>query len=225
MRRLTAPVRYHLIMKSFLLIILASIVIGCSQNQNDTKNEIVREAHSEYKPDPESIELNNKAIEITMNHRDDSIKVDSAILLLDKATELDSQYLMGYVNKVQFLLIKQDLPRLLETNKKISELRPKQPSWIIQRALILELSGAIDKANTEYKRGINAYEQIMDSAANPSWEFELEYAQSLVVANNYDKAQEIIYSLKKEYPDLDIWEVFELQTKDELLRFMNEERP
>ena len=160
-----------------------------------------------------------------MFHRNDSIKVDSAILLLDQATELDSLYFLGYANKVQFLIIKQDLPRLLETNKRLRELRPDQPNWTIQRALILELSGDIDKANTEYKKGIKEYEQIMDSEANLSWEFELEFAQSLVIANNYDKAQKVINRLRDENPDLETWEAFELQTKDELLKLMNEKRP
>ena len=212
-------------MKNFLLITLVSIAVSCSQKSNDTKSEIEQEPQTEYKPNPEAIELNNKALEITMFHRDDLIKVDSAILLLDKVTELDSLYFLGYANNVQVLMIKQDFPRLLETNKRMRELRPNQPSWIIQRALILELSGDINKANTEYKKGIKEYEQIIDSEASLSWEFELEYAQSLVMANNYDKAQKIIDGLKEENPNLEIWEAFELQTKDELLKLMIEKRP
>lgn len=212
-------------MKYLILIVLASIAISCSQNQNDTKNEIKRETLFEYKPNPESIELNNKALEITMFHREDSIKVDSAILLLDKATELDSLFFLGYCSKVQFLMIKKDFPRLLENNKRIRELRPNQPNWIIQRALILELSGEIEKANTEYKKGISEYEQIMDSERNLSWEFELEFAQNLVMANNYDKAQKIVNRLKKENPNLEILKAFQLQKKDELLKLMNEKRP
>jgi len=212
-------------MNKILFLILASIAISCGQEQSDTQGKIEKESRSEYKPNPESIELNNKALEISMFHRDDSLKVDSAIILLDKATEIDSLYFLGYANKIQFLMIKQDFPRLLETNKRIRELRPNQPNWIIQRALILELSGEIDKANTEYKKGINEYEQIMNSESDLSWEFELEFAQSLVMANHYDKAQEIINKLKKENPDLEIWNAFELQTKSELLKLMNEKRP
>jgi tetratricopeptide (TPR) repeat protein len=212
-------------MNKILFIILASIAFSCDQTQSDAQGKIEKESQSDYKPNPESIELNKKALEITMFHRDVLIKVDSAILLLNKATEIDSLYFLGYANKIQFLLIKQDFPRLLETNERIRELRPKQPNWIIQRALILELSGEIDEANTEYKKGIIEYEEIMDSEKNLSWEFELEFAQSLVMANNYDKALEIINRLKKENPDLEIWEAFELQTKDELLRLMNQKRP
>ncbi len=211
-------------MNKILFLILASIAFSCDQEQNDAQGKIEKESQSDYKPNAESIELNNKALEITMFHRDDSIKVDSAILLLDKATEIDSLYFLGYSNKIQFLMIKQDYPRLLETNKRIKELRPNQPNWIIQRALIFELSGEIDKANSEYKKGINEYEQIMDSEAELSWEFELEFAQSLVMANHYDKAQEIINKLKKENPDLEIWKAFELQTKNELLKMMNKKK-
>lgn len=208
-------------MKNFLLITLVSIAVSCSQNTIDTKSEIEQEFQAEYKPNSEAIELNNKALEITMFHRDDLIKIDSAILLLNKATELDSLYFFGYSNKIQFLMIKKDFSRLLETNQRIQELRPNQPNWIIQRAMILELSGEIDNANAEYKKGINEYEEIINSEKNLPWEFELEFAQSLVMANNYDKALEIINRLKKEKPNLEIWEAFELQTKDELLQLMN----
>ncbi len=208
-------------MKNFLLITLVAIAVSCSQKTNDTKREIEQEPQGEHNPNPEAIELNNKALEITMLHRDDSAKVDSAILLLDKATEIDSLYFLGYSNKVQFLMIKKDFSRLLETNQRIRQLRPNQPNWIIQRALILELSGEIDKADTEYEKGINEYEEIMNSEKNLPWEFELEFAQNLVLANNYNKALEIINRLKKENPNLEIWEAFELGTKDEILQLMN----
>ena len=212
-------------MNRILFGILALIAVSCGQGQNDAQGKIEKESKSDYKPDPESIELNNQALEITISHSDDSMKIDSAISLLDKATVVDSLYFLGYANKMLFLMIKQDFPRLLETNKRIRELRPNQPNWVIQRALILELSGEIDKANREYKKGVSGYEQIIASEANLSWEFELEYAQSLVMANHYDKAQKIINRLKKENPDLEIWEAFELQTKKELLKRMNEKRP
>ncbi len=210
-------------MKNLLHLALILITVSCGQDK--TNSNIKQDAPTEYSPKPEAIELNNKALEITMLQRDDSIKVDSAILLLDKATALDSLYFFGYSNKIQFLMIKQDFPRMLETNKRIRELRPNQPNWTIQRALILELSGEIEQANTEYKKGINEYERILDSEENLSWEFELEFAQSLVMANNYDKAQKIIKRLKKENPDLEIWKAFELQTKDEILKLMYKKRP
>ena len=205
-------------MKNPLLIILAFTAISCNQNFSD--KEIEQEAQSNYKPNSESIELNNKALEISKFQRYDTLKVDSALLLLDKATELDSLYFLGYANKVQFLMFKQDFQRLLENNKKIRELRPNQPNWIIQHGLILELSDEIDKANKEYKIGINEYEKIMNSDANLSWEFELEFAQSLVIANNYEEAQKIINRLKKENPDLEIWEFFELKTKDKIIELI-----
>lgn len=197
-------------MKNFLIIAIALIATSCGENT---------EAH--YKPNPKSIELNNKALEITMYARGDSIKVDSAIMLLDEATKIDSLYFQGYLNKIQFLMIKKDYKHLLKTNRRIIELRSNQPSWIIQKGLILELSGNLDEANKEYVKGIKQFENIIDIESDLSWEFEFEFAQSLVIANNYDKANDIIIRLKKDHPKSEILETFELQTKKELLEIIN----
>jgi len=156
-----------------------------------------------------------------MLNQEDTIKVDSAILLLDLATELDSLYFLGYVNKIRFLMIKEDFKRLLETNKRIRQLRPGQPSWIIQRGLILELSGDIEEATVEYENGVKEYENILHSDSNLSWEFELEFAESLVLANNYERALKIIEKMRDQYPDLEIWAAYKLHTKDELLELRN----
>ncbi|MEO1054351.1 MAG: hypothetical protein AAFX87_27180 [Bacteroidota bacterium] len=212
-------------MKNFSLVVILLIAVSCGPNNDHTKFETQEDAKTDYQPNPKSIELNNKALEITTFNFDDSIKVDSAIMLLDQATALDSLYFLGYVNKIMFLMMKNDFSRSLETNQRIRELRPKQPKWIIQSALIFELLGDLDKANTEYRKGIKAYENMLDSETNLSWELELEFAQSLVLANDFDRAQDIINKLKKENPDLEFWEAFELQTKNELLTLMNGKRP
>lgn len=212
-------------MRKVLFTFMVFIAVSCNQKRIDTESNLGQSTQLDYKPNQESIELNKKALEITMFHRDDSIKVDSAISLLDKATELDSLYFLGYVNKIQFLMLKDDYKRLLETNRKIIELRPHQLNWRIQRALILELSGEVDKANIEYGKGINLYEEIITLESNYSVEFQLEFAQSLVLANNYEKAVNIINRLRDENPDLELWESYKLQTKGEFLALMKEKRP
>ena len=121
-------------------------------------------------------------------------------------------------------MIKQNFPRLLETNVKIRELKPNLPGLIIQHAIILELSGDLENANIEYKKGIEEFEKVMASNADSSWELELEYAYSLVMANDYQKAQSTINRLKKENPDLEIWKVYKLQTKNEVLEQMTGKR-
>lgn len=198
-------------MKNFVIGITALMAMSCS---NNTEQQAEGANHT---PDAKAVELNNQAMELD---KSDAANVDSAIALLDQATAVDSLYLLAYVNKVPLLMDKKDFPRLLETNENIRKLSPNQPTWIMQNGVILELSGDTEAANKVYKEGIASYEDILASNPEAHWGFKLEFAQSLVLIGEYDKAQKMVEDLKKESPDLEIWETFQLKTKDEIFEFM-----
>ena len=198
-----------IMLKNPILIIFLSLIISCEVNDPNTV----------HIPNPKVIELHDRALKMTIldGHGHGYMNIDSAIILLDEATRIDSLFMPGYINKCQFFLIKKDYKRLLETNAKIRILKPHQPLWIIQKGFILELSGKKKKADIEYKKAIKKYEEIIENESNIPWEFKLDYASSLVWSGDYNKANDIIISLKKEYPDLNIWKSFKLPTKKELL--------
>ena len=192
-------------MKRLLSIIaVTSLLVGCNSDTQSTAND-------------RSLELNNQALEYTAYLHSDPLKVDSAILLLDEATFIDSTFFSAYLNKIPFLMAKGDLTKLLETNAKIQELQPNDPNWIIQRGVILECFDEKDKAKVEFEKGIKKYESIIDTLSSISWEFEHLYAMNLVWVDRLKDAESIIARLKNENPDELFLQEFDLQTKEEWL--------
>lgn len=189
------------------LLILALLLMMTSCDEENTLNH--------HKPNPKAIELNNLAIEIGLFKREDSIDIDSALILLNRATDMDSLYYLAYENKFQFLLRKNDFQGLMDNFDEMERLQPKNPHVLMRKGLVYELFGKQDEAMEMYEKGIKAYDNIEDKG---SLNFLLDYASSLVLANNYEKAMEIVEKARNSYPESRLWEGFELPTKAEVLQ-------
>lgn len=207
-------------MRVIILLNILLVVVSCNQVSSDSSEQLNNVITEDHQPNPKAKEYNDQALEFLLSNDMNILRVDSAIALLDKATELDSLYFLAYSNKIHFLMTKRDFPRLLQTNAELIKLRPEQPSWLIQRGLILELSGDIEKAKTIYTKGIKEYESSLNSDIGSSWEYKLEYAQSLEMANEHNQARKIILKLKKEYPTQSKQNLFKLDAKEDLLKML-----
>jgi tetratricopeptide (TPR) repeat protein len=168
-----------------------------------------------HNPDPMAIELNNRALKIGLYIREDSIDIDSALFLLNQSIAIDSLYYLAYENKVQFLLKKNDFNGLMTNFEEMQRLQPKNPHVYMQQGLVYELFGHDEEALELYERGIVTYDNIEDQG---SLNFLLDYASSLVLANDFEKAMEIVEKARINYPNSRLWEGFELPTKAEVFQ-------
>lgn len=166
----------------------------------------------------ESIKLYNKAYYFTQLNKLNDNQLDSAINLLDRATDIEQDYSNAYISRIQFLILKKDYNRALNTNKQIQRINPHQPMWIIQEGMIYELSGNIEKAKEIYNHGISKYELILEQAQEFELKLELEFIGSLVMANNPELAKNKLEEINQEYPNNKILKHFELMKKEDLLK-------
>ncbi|MBT6439900.1 MAG: hypothetical protein HOK72_09365 [Flavobacteriales bacterium] len=194
-------------MKHLLIILFGIILISCNTDRDSEKSKT-----NSHQPLEASIALNNKALELGFSED----VTDSALTLLDKATKLDPEYFLAYTNKLQFLFIKKDYKRLLKTNSIIQKLAPNNPMWIAQQGIILELQGNKDQAMPLYNTALIEYKKLLEKEQNKC-ELRIDYAVVMVWAEQRNNAMDLIETAKKQCPQLDIWEVFELSTKSELL--------
>jgi tetratricopeptide (TPR) repeat protein len=163
---------------------------------------------SEHK---EAIELNNRAMVLYR----DSTNIDSAIILLDKAIEFDSEYFGSYYNKMIFLFEKKDFDKTLSNNAKMIELQPDQPMWVSQRGLLFELKGDTLEAKKHYQEGLIMYEEKL--IENDTWQFKLEYVGALIMAGKPNEAAYVFQNLKEKYPKEEVVQEYKLETKTSLI--------
>lgn len=194
-------------LKTMRILILTSLIVILFTSCAD-KNKINQKA----------IDLNNKAVKYLQFGQLTVGQIDSAIYFLDMATEMEKDYFIAYTNKIIFLNMNMDFPRLIETNKEIQRLRPKQPMWIIQEGIFYELYNDSIVANDLYKKGLSKYDSIIQNDTSIGFDIKFEYVNSLIMGNKPELAEKKFEELNNEYPDSEILEYFELKSKKELLK-------
>lgn len=195
-------------MKILYITISIFILISCISEKEENINQ-------------EVIELNNQALNyFQYANTPNKEQADSAILLLDKATSIDSNCFLCYTNKIMFYLIKQDYINALNANKELQRLKPEAPNFIIQEGLLNELNGDTITANKLYTKGLSKYREILNSHSNIEFDFKFEYINSLVISGFEKEAKIKLDELIQEYPNNEILNGFKIESKKEIMKII-----
>lgn len=186
-------------MRITLIVLLSVFVLACNTTPKN-QNSIV-ETKDEYVIDSNAMALNDQAMKLHIFGPNDSLLLDSAIYLLDKATNMDSNYFIAYSNKIMYLFMKGDWDRALETNRKIRDLQPGVPNWIMREGWINEMLGKTSQANYYYKEGVISFEELLSDSSKYHWTIEFDYAHALVFVDQYEQGEMVIEKLQKQYPN------------------------
>ncbi|HEY9044500.1 MAG TPA: hypothetical protein VIN08_01330 [Ohtaekwangia sp.] len=149
--------------RAFILSVF--ILIACG-DRDKTSNQTTRiEA---YKPNSVALKLNNKASGLIgdAGHTYDSLKnqlYDSAIIYLDKAIEIDSLYVLAYINKAQALQRKGSFEKAIGVLSRVQRIKPDFPEILISQGFLLEKIGKIVSAEQQYNKALKAYEERLKS--------------------------------------------------------------
>lgn len=184
------------------LIFAASLVLFTCGNQKEKVNSI--DSLKVHQPDSNALRLNNKAARLIGDapHTYDSLKssmYDSAIIYLDQAIEIDSLYVLAYINKTQALRGKGSLEQSLEVLFKVQILRPDLAEAIMAQGFILEKMGKLELANDKYGQALEAYEKRL--ASNPDDpRVQSDIAFLYIFLEDKNKAIDEIQNLTLEHP-------------------------
>jgi tetratricopeptide (TPR) repeat protein len=171
-------------MKYKLIILLSTVVLFSCK-------------HSKY--DPEAIKLNNKAVAIKMNYLPGTKPgLDDAIILLDSATKIDSNYVIAYWNKFIFQNKLKRYNDALLTGKRIIKLRPKIVTYRVIEGVVYEKTGDKLTAEKYYNQGLLIYNKLLDTmnSNNKMYkQLEFEKASDLIFLHQEQKGLSIIKDL------------------------------
>ena len=182
------------------LCVFAILLFSCNSYQNELEAE----------------KISKKAFDVYMDFSlENDVRLDSALLLFDKALELDDQNFTALNNKIGIYSEKRDVKGLLETNARLIDLFPERPLYKIQRGLFLLINKEFIKGEAILDQALVEYEsQLKGDISN--FDFNVEYIWALCANEKYDAAQAHLNLMKKHsYQDFQhyILDNFEIQER------------
>ena len=180
-----------------------------SNEKNGNTHDTTKFIATKTEFNPHAIKLNNKAIElysyvggepVSMH---DSLLLDSALVLLNKAIKIDAQYYLAYANKAMILAKFKLYTKAIETLNYIIKIRPNYAEGIANQGFLFEKMGNFTKASEKYKEAIEVYlkrlndpYKIMDGVA-----VQADIAFMLLFIDGKDKALQLIDTIIARNPD------------------------
>src|SRR5204863_9405110 len=131
----------------FLLLTL----VACVEKNSTTKKYIVN---------PKAKQLNDSAIAMTRYMKDEDSK--KAILLLDQAIKIDSNYFTAYWNKLAIQSDIKQYDKAIETGKQILKLN-KSPYYYLLIATFYYRLGDTTSANNYFKKTSALCDTVLDT--------------------------------------------------------------
>jgi len=145
----------------------------------------------------EAMELNDKAIKLTMVNNDDSLLL--AKNYLEKAIKIQPNYFLAYRNK-SLVLKKMGLTiELIENLETLAKLQPENPDNYTALGLILELNGDSLIAMEKYQVADKIYSSILDtltSEYDPYYSIETNRALNLKYIHKEAEANDLLIQVK-----------------------------
>jgi hypothetical protein len=191
-------------MKKLLILTFFLSIVSCNGQEKEAK------------------ELVKKANDIFMkSNLEENVKIDSCLILVNKAIKIDESYFNAYYTKSKFLTWKKDIKESIKNNVKMIELRPNQPLWKIQRGLFFDIDGNKTEAEKNYKIGITEYENLLKTEVKNDFNFRMEYLIALETKGEINKAKLELENISRDFPNNEILEVYKTEykfkTKEELI--------
>lgn len=165
-----------------ILTILTFLTVSCnSQTHSDSDNE--------------AIELNNQAIKIINSDP------DSALILLDKATNINKKNYVAYNNKVSVYCSKGDYENAIKAAKQGLKVKPDLAEAVTMLGMLYDYTGQPDKAKEQYQKAIDLYDNRISTSDKDKQANRLNKAHALLLIGNKTEGQKEVQELFKENPD------------------------
>lgn len=171
-----------------------------------------------YIPDKRAKELNDSASRLIMHNLSDSI-YPKAILLLDKATDIDSNYYNAYSYKLSLQWMLKKYNDALETAIHINRIRPNFPDSYVTIGLLYEKLRDTISSLKYFNSALKKYDNILDtmSIKNKMYDaYLMNKGLDLIFAGQQINGNKILKQLyEKSHDDL---------YKETIMQFLNKSR-
>lgn len=143
-----------------------------------------------HKTDPQAKLLSDSAIKIYFHAYGDTLKLKTGLSLLDRATEIDSNYWKGYFNKAMFLDTLHYYDRELKTLWDLVRIKPEDPySYLYIGNFHERVNRDTIASNKYYTTALSHFNIILDTmnVKNKDYEYLLFEKGGLLVRLHRNK--------------------------------------
>jgi len=187
------------------LIIVSFSLLACACGQKSDKLKI----------NPTAVRLNNLAIDLSL-YMDNNDSAGKAIKFLDSATSIDSNYFLGYYNKLMFLNQLKQYDKAIVTVNNLIRLKPNANDIYWNGGIIYEKIGDTVSSRFYFQKSLTICTKVLDTMNVNNKDYYM------LVTN---KAIDLIMLGHQTNGNLLLKEVFENQTdsfqKEMIHSFMN----
>lgn len=177
-------------MKQLMTLSLILILsVSCTVKPKQTNQE-------EY--NPKAVDLNKQGVRL-MNQ----LKDDSALILFDKAIEVDETYYLPHSNKVGIFISKREYGKALAESEMSIKKKPDLAEGWTMAGMLTEKQGDSLKAIQYYQKSLELFDKRISDPEKKEkiTQNRLSRALSLVLLGKDAEAKEELTKLKKEEPN------------------------
>jgi tetratricopeptide (TPR) repeat protein len=169
-----------------------------------------------HKVDPAAVRLNNMAMDLDIQNSDSASK---AIIFLDSATAIDSNYYLGYYNKLIFLNQLRQYNKAIIAINNLIRLQPNANVFYFNGGIIYEKIGDTISSRNYFQKSLAICTKVLDTMKVENRNYEM------IITN---KAADLIMLGEKEEGNLLLIQAYENQAdksqKAMALSFMNKSK-
>ena len=169
-----------------LFNILLTITLLCSFSCNSQNKQSY---------DEKAIALNNRASELIIT------KPDSALILLNQATEIDPDYYLAHNNKINLFISRGEFDKAIESAEKGVKAKPDLAESVTMLGMLYDYKGQTDKAREQYTKALEIYNRRLENSDKNEFDNKLNRALTLLLLEKLEEGQKEIERLLQEYPN------------------------
>lgn len=144
---------------------------------------------------------------------------DSALFLLDLATEIDENYVISYWNKVTIYSSKGDFKSAIQACNKGLIIQPKSAETALMLGMLYDKNNQGQEARKQYQKALEYFEiRIYDSdVTDEHYQNNRTNRAMLLILLNDPRATETIDDLLKEYPENTLIQWLDITSREDIL--------
>jgi tetratricopeptide (TPR) repeat protein len=158
------------------------LIVSCNSKTSETFDE-------------EAVALNNQATEIMI------VNPDSALILLDKAIEIDPNFSAAYSNMATIFCSKGDYENAIKSANLLTKVDPDLAEAVTFLGMLYDFTGQPDNARVQYQRAIELYNKRLSTTAKNKQANRFNRAHVLLLIGDQSTGGQEVQSLLHENPD------------------------
>jgi tetratricopeptide (TPR) repeat protein len=154
------------------------------------------------KPDPAAVQYNNQAMALVA-YIDNFDSAKKALTLLEKATQIDSNYFLGHSNKLMFYYQLKQFDKALKTNTKLIQLCPNAHDLYLQSGILSFQLGDTISARKYFEKSLSICNAVLDTMQKTNRDFVLlttNKAINLIYLDDTKQANKLLLTLYDALP-------------------------